>query len=67
MTPICYECIHRREIPGDCHSKCAHPRFGQIHVTANAHGIKRGWFDWPDNFDPAWLETCDGFEKEEKL
>jgi|SRR5579872_777684 len=31
-------------------------------VTGNLHGIKHGWFCWPMNFDPIWLETCDGFE-----
>ncbi len=34
-----------------------------IKVTANQHGIDRGWFMWPVNFDPVWLETCTGFEE----
>lgn len=33
----------------------------QLGITANPHGIRRGWFYWPANFDPAWLLTCDGF------
>jgi hypothetical protein len=33
-----------------------------LHVTGNPHGIKNGWFNYPYNFDPVWLETCDGFE-----
>lgn len=38
-----------------------------VHVKGNPHGIKNGWFNWPWNFDPTWLETCDGFEaKKEK-
>lgn len=32
-----------------------------VNVTANPHGIKSGWFIYPENFDPVWLETCDGF------
>jgi hypothetical protein len=29
------------------------------------HGICNGWFIWPINFDPVWLENCDGFESKE--
>lgn len=32
-------------------------------VTGNRHGIKHGWFCWPMNFDPVWLDTCNGFER----
>ena len=32
-------------------------------VVGNAHGIRHGWFNWPFNFDPTWLESCDGFEE----
>ncbi len=31
-------------------------------IRANYHGIKNGWFVWPVNFDPIWLENCDGFK-----
>jgi hypothetical protein len=38
-----------------------------LKVKGNAHGIRNGWFNWPFNFDPVWLEECNGFEnKEEK-
>ena len=30
-------------------------------VKGSTHGIKNGWFFWPLNFDPVWLERCDGF------
>lgn len=23
---ICYQCKHRRDLTGDCHSRCAHPK-----------------------------------------
>ncbi len=32
-----------------------------LKVVGNAHGIKNGWFAWPLNFDPTWLEQCNGF------
>jgi len=30
-------------------------------IRANFHGIRNGWFIWPVNFDPVWLEHCSGF------
>ena len=38
----------------------------ELNIRGNQHGIDRGWFSWPINFDPIWLENCDGFEKENK-
>jgi len=35
----------------------------RLNISANRHGIEHGWCLWPLNFDPVWLETCDGFEK----
>jgi hypothetical protein len=32
-----------------------------IRVRGNPHGVRMGWFVFPWNFDPAWLEACDGF------
>jgi len=34
----------------------------KLNVTGNPLGIRRGWFNWPFNFDPVWLESCDGLE-----
>lgn len=96
----CYDCAHRRDVPGSAHSACVHPATEQarkdpflqlagivgkrggipltalaaecgegpqraadtLHISANFHGIKNGWFIWPVNFDPTWLENCDGFQ-----
>ena len=35
----------------------------ELNIKANPHGIKKGWFNFPLNFDPVWLENCDGFQK----
>ena len=35
---------------------------GGVKVRGNQHGINNGWFMYPFNFDPVWLEECDGFE-----
>jgi hypothetical protein len=92
MKPNCYECAHRREIPGNAHSQCAHPAFQginaalglfamlrasqrggpieapnqEITVKGNQHGIKNGWFMHPLNFDPCWLEECNGFKAKDQ-
>jgi len=58
--PNCYECKHRGEVPGSAHSSCNHPT--GLKIKGNEHGIRSGWFNHPNNFDPVWLEECDGFE-----
>lgn len=91
MKPNCYQCIHRRNVPGDAHSQCAHPKAGpsdgsnmldaiiqmargkhnsgsrELEIKGNLHGIRSGWFMWPYNFDPCWLENCNGFEQKEEI
>ena len=70
----CYECKYRGEVPGSAHSRCDHPKVKQdnnqsekdLNIKANEIGIKRGWFLWPANFDPVWLENCDGFKQLKK-
>ena len=78
MKPDCYKCVHQGGVAGSAHSSCSHPNIGQpflamlmfmngcpvLGVRANAHGIARSWFSWPVDFDPLWLESCDGFEEE---
>jgi hypothetical protein len=33
----------------------------KLNIRGVRLGIERGWFLWPVNFDPTWLENCDGF------
>lgn len=56
--PDCYKCVHKMNVPGSCHSRCNNI---EANVTGHPHGIKSGWFIWPFNFDPTWLQSCDGF------
>lgn len=37
----------------------------KLGVRASQHGIRMGWFLWPVNFDPVWLESCNGFQAKE--
>lgn len=39
-------------------------KINQIHVRGNTHGVRSGWFLWPANFDPTWLEICSGFVRQ---
>lgn len=34
----------------------------KLNIAADPHGVRSGWFLWPANFDPVWLQNCDGFE-----
>lgn len=74
--PNCYRCKHRRGLTYSCHSSCEHPLMSgkarvlalatginPLGVTGSEHGLKNGWFFWPLDFDPVWLETCDGFDE----
>ena len=36
-----------------------------LNIKGNPHGIRKGWFNFPLNFDPRWLENCDGYRKVE--
>lgn len=56
--PDCYKCVHRLEVPGSAHSRC---NKHEAKVTGNSHGRRMGWFSWPFNFDPVWLQSCDSF------
>jgi hypothetical protein len=61
----CYSCKHRREIPGDAHTRCANP---DKEMTGNPHGIKSGWFFYPFNFDPTWKEKdCSNYQSSEVI
>ena len=60
QKPICYECVHRRQLPGNSHSECKNYR---AKLTANPHGVNHGWFTWPFDFDPLWLISCNGFQR----
>ena len=36
-------------------------------IKGHPQGIRRGWFNWPINFDPTWLVECNGFTEKEKI
>ena len=38
-----------------------------LDIQANSHGVRMGWFNWPYDFDPLWLENCNGFQSSEAV
>ena len=64
-TPKCYSCKWRCAMESNAHSGCLHPdarlRPSNLRITAALQGIRGGWFYWPSNFDPVWLDRCDGY------
>lgn len=32
-------------------------------ITINEHGFRKGWANWPWNFDPIWINTCNCYEE----
>jgi len=66
----CYKCKNRGNLAGSCHSQCNKGVKGLFEggvemptVQGNEHGIKNGWFFWPFNYDPVWLQSCNSFEE----
>lgn len=69
----CYNC--KWAIPG--HQRwsghfrgCNHPAVASMNdnglqavgIDAHLEAKEEGWFDWPFNFDPRWINECKGFE-----
>ena len=73
----CYKCIYRGKVPGDAHSCCRYPgnktglfdfleddnieNIVKLNISISRHGFNHGWAYWPVNFDPVWINNCDGF------
>lgn len=35
----------------------------KLNISLNSTGVDNGWAHWPVNFDPIWIDNCDGFEE----
>jgi hypothetical protein len=61
----CRSCKFMQQLSFTHHIECTKKN---IIVSGSTHGINNGWFLFPFNFDPIWLEGCSGFRpKTEKL
>jgi len=59
----CYTCIFKNTVPGSTHSSCSKKN---AIINADNHGIKNGWANWPWDFDPIWINSCDSYYNKEK-
>lgn len=60
MMTECYHCVHKRSIVYDAHIGCVKP---DLLMTGNQHGIDKGWFMYPINYDPTWKTAfCNNFK-----
>lgn len=69
MKVDCYECKYRGRdrTVRSVRIMCKHPNRmdrRKLNIKGNARGIHMGRFNWPYDFDPVWLENCDGKETE---
>lgn len=56
----CYKCVYRKKVKGSVHSSCDKP---DPKMKGDSYGIKKGWFDYPYNFDPIWkTKLCNNFK-----
>ncbi len=71
----CHSCCRHPEVKLDSNplgalvdilSGKADPAIQKLGITGNPHGIRSGWFMWPANFDPIWLNNCNGFKERAK-
>lgn len=58
MQENCHTCQHKRMVPGSNHVSCSKKN---LLYSAEQHGIDNGWFNFPYDFDPAWLKICTGY------
>jgi hypothetical protein len=79
----CYDCLWRKDAIGSAHSTCCFPgtKTGMLdcfmkenlilsevlNIQASSHGVNKGWFMFPVNFDPVWLRNCYGFTDKTNL
>ena len=32
-----------------------------VYITFEPHGVANGWCNWPLNYDPIWVKSCNQF------
>jgi hypothetical protein len=58
--PDCHKCVNHDPLPMTHHIQCLEPK---ALISGNARAAQKGWFHWPWNFDPIWLEECNKYEE----
>jgi len=71
----CYKCKWSRRVPGSSHHQCCILGLHYVERTegrgfvapTSMHPVEKGWFLWPFNFDPVWLEFCVEWERQREI
>jgi hypothetical protein len=58
--PNCHKCVNHDPLPMTHRIQCLEPR---ALVSGEAGAAKNGQFNWPWDFDPAWVEECSAYEE----
>lgn len=68
----CYKCTHRgsNNEMGSAHSHCKlywkYKKHKSIFPKGNEKAKEQGWFDFPYDYDPIWIEEdCESFKEKE--
>lgn len=62
----CCSCAYKGNVPGSAHTECKldWENMDVLPPKGNEHGIKKGWYLFPIDFDPVWqIEECKGFSE----
>lgn len=60
----CYKCGYKGDNPGSTNIRCKFnwKKSEFSYPKGNPHGIKKGWWIFPLNYDPTWMiEECPVF------
>lgn len=57
----CFKCKYKGKVLGSCHICCKNPST-ELNIEQDPQGVNGGWCNFPHNFDPVWIDNCDGFE-----
>lgn len=58
----CYGCAYKGQVPGSAHSQCKFnfSKAGLKMPDGDEHGKRNGWYYFPYNYDPTWMnEVCE--------
>jgi len=57
---LCKNCIFSSKVPESSHHLICKKRGVKV-SNSNENAIKKGYFNFPFNFDPIWAENCNSF------
>ena len=71
----CHKCVHSRSnsFVNSAHVHCAmywayYKKNKSAHPKGAEHAIKSGWWDFPYDYDPIWMQgECERFEEKSVL